>query len=798
MKSQNQLKYAITLLIVIVTVLSACGREVSNTERLDRATKAMANGDYRIAKIELKKILQTDEANREVWRLLSKVHLNLGEGYDAERDLRRLEDLGTPRNEFVIDLGQALLLQRKYDEVLEGIQLDSVSERRDKAAILSLHGEAYLGQLEFEQAEQSFREAQQFDPDSRAPLIGLAKISLQSGKLDDVESYLNKAMSLSSKEPETWIVLGLLHLRRGKFDKAETAFTQALRLDHSKGMTERKFQAKVGLITSQFSQGKLDEAARNVEQLAQAAPRHPTSKYFRAVVAYQNQDYHSANSLLMELQNEMPEHVPSLLLLGASDYARGFYNQANIHLRRFLNAVPNHVQARKLLAATQLKLNRPEAAMKILQPMADAPASDAELLIMAGQAAASLDDLETQIHYLKKAAKTAPQHESIRAELARVYMKQGAMKEAIAELESIRDTAGEHQQADMLLVYARLRTGDFAEARKLIKDMLKRTPDDPRLYTVLGGVELLAKNPTVARDHFQTALGLKPDYIPAQLSLARMNLKEGNLTEASDKFERVLQIDKTSVAAMMGHAQIAEQRGEHEQALSWVKRARAANSNALLPRLVLARYYLKTRNATAALEVAEEINTLKPNETTSLLLLSQAQQMAGHTREAVKTLKTLLEKSPNDPGVHMALAINYQQLGKAELAKRHYQRVLDKQPENPVVLNNLAVLYTDKDAAQAIRYAQQAYQLAPQSAAIADTLGWLQVQNGEVEKGLTLLRDAAAKSDEPTIQYHLAVALFENGQSDEARKTLTTLLDSGVEFKEQQLARELLDDMADI
>ena len=796
MNPQIQHKSAIAVLIIIVTILSACGREVSHAERLDRAMKGMANGNYRIAMIELNKVLESDGANREALRLLSEVHLNLGDGYNAERNLRRLEALGMPRNELVIDLGHALLLQHKYEEVLEEIPLDTLSESRDKATLLTLHGEAYLGKLAFEQAERSFREAQQLDPDSAVPLTGLAKTAFQRGKLDKAESFLNQALNLSSKDPETWIMLGLLHQRRGKFDRAEMAFTQAIPLNPGKNMTERNFRALVGLITSQFSQGKMDEAARNVEQLAQAAPQHPTTKYFRAVVAYQNKDYHTANSLLTELQNEIPKHIPSLLLLGASEYALGFYHQANIHLRQFLNAVPNHLQARKLLAATQLKLNRPEAAMKILQPMADAPTSDAELLMMAGQAAASLGESEAYLQYLKKAAKVAPQQDSIRTELARVYIKEGAMEEAITELEAIKDTAGEHQHADMLLIYARLRTGDFEEAKKLIKDKLKQTPDDPRWYIVLGGVELLAKNPTVARNHFQTALGMKADYIPALLSLARMNLNDDNLAEASKQFDRVLQIDKTSVPAMMGYAQIAEQRGKHEQALSWVERARAANAKALSPRLVLAQYYLKTRNTTAALEVAEEIHTLKPDEAISLLLLSQAQQMAGHTRDAINTLENLLEMSPNDLGVHMALAVNYQQLGKAEIARQHYQHVLEKQPENPVVLNNLALLYANKDTALAIQYAQQAYQLAPQSVAIADTLGWLLVENGKIKKGLKLLQQAAANNHEPTIQYHLAVALHKSGQSAQAREMLNELLDSGTEFQERQLARKLLEDIS--
>jgi putative PEP-CTERM system TPR-repeat lipoprotein len=608
--------------------------------------------------------------------------------------------------------------------------------------------------------------------------------------------------------------------------------------------------------------------------------------------------------------------MPSIFLLGACNYALGHYEQANYYLTQFVNAVPTHIQGRRLLGASRLRLQQPEQAMEVLNPGLEGDTPDAVLLVMAGQAAAFLGNTEDQLRYLKKAAEAAPEMISIRTELARAYMNQGALLEAITELESIQHLEDDHRRTDLLLINARLRTGDFAAARKLANDMLYKTPDDPGIYVLLGGIELIAGERPKARQYFLDALRIQGDYLPARISLARMDLEDGNLEVASEQFDRILLSDKNSVAAMLGHAQIAEQRGDRNQAVEWVERARSADKNALLPRIVLARYYLLTGDAEAALHIAKEVNALIPDDASNLLLLGRAQQQAGQTKDAIRTFEALiasnpqiisaylelansyvnagsyeaarnilkealkikpdllqlklaqvrleimaknysaalqliemiqrqhaesvegfsyagdiylrqkqfhkaqqayqqaldirptagltiklvlergLKNSPNDVTIRAALAASYQQRGELTLAEKHYQDILKKQPNNPVVLNNLALLYLEKDTDRALSYAQEAFQLAPQSVAIADTLGWLLLENERLDEGLAILQRAAAKSDEPTIQYHLAVALAKNGKSVEARDKLTDLLENGVEFKERQQAQKFLNSLA--
>jgi predicted Zn-dependent protease len=74
-------------------------------------------------------------------------------------------------------------------------------------------------------------------------------------------------------------------------------------------------------------------------------------------------------------------------------------------------------------------------------------------------------------------------------------------------------------------------------------------------------------------------------------------------------------------------------------------------------------------------------------------------------------------------------------------------------------------------------FAQEAYDTAPDNYAVMDTLGWIMVHEGDISLGLTLLRNALARSANiPEIRYHYAVALHRNGQSKTAAKELSSLL----------------------
>ena len=74
-----------------------------------------------------------------------------------------------------------------------------------------------------------------------------------------------------------------------------------------------------------------------------------------------------------------------------------------------------------------------------------------------------------------------------------------------------------------------------------------------------------------------------------------------------------------------------------------------------------------------------------------------------------------------------------------------------------------------------------------------DTLGWMLVEQGNVERGLPLLQKAVAGAPgAPELRYHLAVGLNKSGDKKAARKELETLLALNRPFPQLEDARALL------
>ena len=105
-------------------------------------------------------------------------------------------------------------------------------------------------------------------------------------------------------------------------------------------------------------------------------------------------------------------------------------------------------------------------------------------------------------------------------------------------------------------------------------------------------------------------------------------------------------------------------------------------------------------------------------------------------------------------------------------ARDAYEKLLSTKPDFPPVLNNLAYLYAERldELDKAHDLAQKARALQPGDAAIADTLGWILYKRGDYKQALALLQESAQHlPNNPEIQFHLGMANYMMGRTDEAR-----------------------------
>jgi putative PEP-CTERM system TPR-repeat lipoprotein len=166
---------------------------------------------------------------------------------------------------------------------------------------------------------------------------------------------------------------------------------------------------------------------------------------------------------------------------------------------------------------------------------------------------------------------------------------------------------------------------------------------------------------------------------------------------------------------------------------------------------------------------------------------------AGKQTEAKALAEDWIKRHPKD-----TLVLAY--LGERDLAARRYasaadryRSALDRQPDNALFLNNLAWASSALKQPEAVEFAERAHELAPNNAAIMDTLGWILSQSGERERGLELLgRAAELAPGAHNIRLHFAKALIQAGRKGAARKELETLAKIDSRHPAQKEAASLL------
>jgi Flp pilus assembly protein TadD len=166
--------------------------------------------------------------------------------------------------------------------------------------------------------------------------------------------------------------------------------------------------------------------------------------------------------------------------------------------------------------------------------------------------------------------------------------------------------------------------------------------------------------------------------------------------------------------------------------------------------------------------------------------------LAGDPAKGLIFLEQWSKDNPDELSVLREVADGRLRAGDLAGARTDYERLLQRNPNDVEVLNNLAQVANRQGDKAALGYAERAYQLANSNAAVLDTIGWVLVRQGQLERGTSLLRDARLRdSSNPEIRYHLAAALAQSGREAEARAELNEGLKGGVAFGELDDARKL-------
>ena len=186
--------------------------------------------------------------------------------------------------------------------------------------------------------------------------------------------------------------------------------------------------------------------------------------------------------------------------------------------------------------------------------------------------------------------------------------------------------------------------------------MAGRLADNPLPYNLKGAAFLGKGDLESARKTFEQALSIQSDYFPAEMNLAQMEIRAGNLENAKKRFEGIIERSPNHIGAMMALADLARRGRDTDGVVCWLENARAANTQAALPRLRLIDVYIATRKPEKALVVAHEVEQIAPRNPQALDALGRARMANGEPDQAVGTYRRLVDVAPNSAQAYLRLA----------------------------------------------------------------------------------------------------------------------------------------------
>ncbi len=640
-----------------------------------------------------------------------------------------------------------------YDEAAALIQ-PLVNASPETIQYRSLLGAIQLARGNVGQAEQQFLRVLAVSPRDPAAAKLLAETRLRQQRPGAALDALLAVQDTAAEDPQIGLLSGIATMLSGNAEQGLLYLEQAAALDPTNELL------KLQLARAYIATGRDAEASSLLTGSFGDDAHAIEANLLRLYAEGRLGDAGSTADIAEELVADYPDDPRVLTavavhyqLNGETDRARELFEHAAVF-------ETDIATARLFVAASLVKEGRQD---------------EAELL-------------------LRQTIEQQPKNAQAIAGLAQLLAGRGAFDEA-AELFS---RAAEHTTSvipRLALVKMLLRQGRINAAKRQLDTAAVAAPDNPEVIALSGVVALAEGRTDASVALLERAAELLPDRLGVSLALARARLANGQPAAARDTLLRVLELAPQSFPIRLALGDAELQSGNVEGALSVATDLKVdfpsqAGGYILEGKALIAarQYDAASKSLTTAFE--------RQPEWPVLTVKIQALRLAGRSTDALDANEAWLADNPGHVPAGLMRGVLLQAAGRVQEASGAYKAVLEVAPENLVALNNAAWVSHELGEPGALSFADRAYDVGPDNAAVLDTFGWILLAQGQDKLAIEHLSRAVELAPQaPEIRYHLSKALIAGGQSARAREMLAVLLSDERVFDGRADAERLLESM---
>jgi putative PEP-CTERM system TPR-repeat lipoprotein len=611
--------------------------------------------------------------------------------------------------------------------------IDSLKFQTDEPELFALAGAIHLRVGDFPSARNFLQKASSYD--TKNPMTRRLMAVAYKG-LGDTESAIQALKPLveaGSSDAMALELAGDIYGARQNFPRATEYFARALALDGASAELRAKYSDALNRT------GRNEEAMKVLLETPGSDKGDWAADLQVAELRFKQGDYAGSLAALVEFNSKFPDRPEGpngkgLVLLAQkrpSDAEKSFSEALRLD-RSFFPALRN-------LVASALVRNDSPSAEKFVQSYLDANPSEERayelLLTLRQRNGAGPEDI---LAILGQAIDKLPRSKELRKRRIEALLQSGDAMTATQEAQTLRATEPDDIGVLAMLAKAEMAGGKKAQALADYARLASLMPDSP--LPLLGQAEVHAseQNWTQAIALLDKAARMSPDNpVPVQ-SLFLVHLAQGDLAGAK----------KTADALKVG----------------WPKAPYGYEAEASLA--------LRQNDRLGAIAALQQ-GLDKTNDLRCASALVALYAKAGDGLAVDTQLTRWSAKNPKDSRLYVYAGDSSLAAAKLAEAERYYRKALAISPENADIINNLLWVLAESGNNEALSMGEKAIRQFPTMGVLQDTVGYIYLKRGEVERALPLLEQASRTLPKTaSVRLHYAQALIKAGRRTEATQQL--------------------------
>jgi putative PEP-CTERM system TPR-repeat lipoprotein len=752
----------------------------------------IAEENFSQARETLNQVLTFDDQFVPAWMASGSLALRMRDAVRSESDYRNALEIAQNMSNQGLEiqalsgLADALFQQRNFEAVTE-ILPRMVDISPQDMRTLMVAAKLDVANEKWTDAQQKLQEILRRAPEYRPAQLLLGIVHKESGNLAQAEMYLTAVVAAAPGNAQARRTLAEIRLELNKAAEAQQALQSIL------SSPEADSRSLAIAAEANILLGELDEAEALLRRAVLEDPANNQLRLQLSLAYIRSGKLDEAQDLLGSMADtvEGDDSFNRESLLAIMQLAKGQREEALQTSRKLLETWPARAEAHRLLGSMEASAGDLVAARKSFETASELAPDD----VAAIRNLARLDELEddfqgAQERYLL-ILDLRPNDVRSMVSLAKIAIESERPDEAVDWLEKARAADARTVTPRLLLASLYRTAGKYSDAEKVAKEGLEVDGDNAALNNMYGSLQLNQQDYKDAEISFRRAVDHGPSVPAYRVNLAKAQALQGNKQAAVETLEDGIERFPDDLSISVALSSLLFDLEQSQRALTLSDELLASHPEKAIAHALRGEMLLRKgdlQNASLAYDEA-----LRLKKMPGYAVRAYKIRRGARLEDPTAPLEDYLTERPLDTEIRNFLAGEYRKLGDIDAANAEYERVLSEDPSNFVAANNLAYNYFTLGDDRAEETARHAYDLGPENASVVDTLGWILIQKGSVDEGVSLLRRAfESGTNNLEVHYHYAAGLAKSGMTQEAKKILEELMARNEGFPSKAEAEALL------